>query len=499
MAQRVLSRRHRIAGALALTVLAGPAALADAFLAPGDVGLRADLERLSDAGLIDMPLSAWPLSAADVQSSMASIDVTAGDGSTQAALARVRARLDATDDTGGLRVFGYAAGAVAPRAIRSFEDTPRAEGEVRAGVAWSDERWFLNLQATLAANPDDDESVRPDGTYAGVHVGNWTLSAGWQDRWYGPGRDGSLILSSNARPPPGIMLQRRRSTPFETRWLSWIGPWSVTTFMALLPDDRAVKDAWQYGLRASFRPVRGLEIGLTRTALWCGDDRPCDLGTFADLIIGNDNRGVNVDADDEPGDQLGGFDVRWALPAGIPAAVYVQWIGEDGRPGAGLVGSWLRQGGVEAWGDLRGVAHRTFLEVADTTCRQGGLGFSDAVPDCGYEHGVYRTGYRYENRSMGHPGDSDSLTYSVGSTLVQSGGQTWNVLLRYMEINRVGLAPDARHTLSPSPVDVAMLEVSHVRDLAIGRLHAGIGYADVSNDSYLADDGVSAFVSWSSR
>ena len=490
---------RRLAVWFALPCFFGQAAFADAYLPPGDVRLRFDLERLNDAGLINVPLTAWPVSTADIETSIASIEAPAGDATTRAALARVRARLDMSDDVAGLRFFGYAAGAVAPRVVRGFEDTPRAEGETRAGIAWADERLFVNLQATLAANPDDDESVRPDGTYAGVHLGNWTLSAGWQDRWYGPGQDGSLILSTNARPPPGIMLQRRRSTPFETRWLSWIGPWSVTTFMALLPDERVVNDAWQFGLRASFRPVRGLEIGLTRTALWCGDDRPCDLDTFADLVFGNDNRGVNIDPGDEPGDQLGGFDVRWALPGGIPAAVYAQWIGEDGRPGGGLIGSWLRQGGVEAWGELGGVAHRSYFEVADTMCREGGLGFSDAKPDCGYEHGVYRTGYRYENRSMGHAGDSDSLTYSLGSTLVQSGGQTWNVLLRYMEINRVGLDPDARHTLSPSPVDVATLEISHVRDLAFGRLHAGLGYTDVSSDSYFPDDGVSVFLSWSSR
>jgi len=494
-----LTHRYGIAVVLAATCLASPAALADAFLPPGDPGLRFDLERLNDAGLIDVPLTSWPLSSADVESAIAAAEATGASAMTSEALARVRADLEASTGGGELQFFGYLAGAVAPRVIRGFEDTPRAEGETRAGVAWTGERWFLNVQATLAANPDDDESVRADGTYAGVYLGNWALSAGWQDRWYGPGQDGSLIQSTNARPPPGIMLQRRRSRAFETPWLSWIGPWSLTTFMALLPDERAVNDAWQFGLRASFRPVRGLEIGLTRTALWCGDDRPCDLGTFADLIVGNDNRGVNVDADDEPGNQLGGFDVRWSLPGGVPAAVYAQWIGEDGRPGAGLIGSWLRQGGVEAWGRLGTVSHRSFLEVSDTTCREGGLGFSDAVPDCAYEHSVYRTGYRYENRAIGHAGDSDSLTYSLGSTLVQSGGQTWNVLLRYMEINRVGLDPDTRHTLSPSPVDVTMLEVSHVRDLAVGRLHAGLGYTDASSDSFRVDEGVSAFLSWSSR
>jgi hypothetical protein len=146
-------------------------------------------------------------------------------------------------------------------------------------------------------------------------LGNWMLTAGWQDRWWGPSRDGSLLLGTNARPTPGIMLQRIASAPFESRWLSWMGPWTLTTFMSLLDDERVVNDAYLFGVRGSFRPPgTGLEIGISRTAQWCGDDRPCDAETFIDLLLGNDNRGVNVDPEDEPGNQLGGFDVRWALP-----------------------------------------------------------------------------------------------------------------------------------------------------------------------------------------
>jgi hypothetical protein len=46
-------------------------------------------------------------------------------------------------------------------------------------------------------------------------LGNWSTSLGKVDRWWGPGWDGSLILSTNARPIPAISLDRRIAEPFE--------------------------------------------------------------------------------------------------------------------------------------------------------------------------------------------------------------------------------------------------------------------------------------------
>ena len=42
----------------------------------------------------------------------------------------------------------------------------------------------------------------------GVVAGNWSIAASTQDRWWGPGWDGSIILSNNARPIPSLTLDR---------------------------------------------------------------------------------------------------------------------------------------------------------------------------------------------------------------------------------------------------------------------------------------------------
>ena len=325
-----------------------------------------------------------------------------------------------------------------PRVIRSFEHTPREEGEVFAGLTWLGERFTVNLAATYAANPFDGDEIRADGTYVGVALGNWTVTAGWQERWWGPGRDGSMILSSNARPMPSVGIQRIGSVPFETKWLSWMGPWTLTSFMGLLDDDRVVNNAWLWGMRGSFRPVRGLEIGLPRTAQWCGDGRVCDLKTFLRLLNGKDNQGANVNPEDEPGNQLGGIDIHWTLPRQIPLALYMQWIAEDTRRTGFTFHLFLQQIGVEYWGRMGNTSHRTHFEIVDSTCHLGAFGEGSSQPNCAYNHGIFHTGYRYNGRSIGYSGDGDTLSYSIGSTLIQSAGHSWNLSLRYMEINRLG-------------------------------------------------------------
>ena len=270
--------------------------------------------------------------------------------------------------------------------------------------------------------------------------------------------------------------------------------------MNLLDDERTIKDALVFGLRGSIRPPgTGLEIGISRTAQWCGEGRPCDASTFLNLLLGKDNRGVNVDPEDEPGNQLAGIDMRWVLPRRIPVALYMQWVGEDGRGGGEGVGSWLRQLGVEYWGQVGDLSHRTHFEVADTMCREGGFGFADAKPNCAYEHYIYRTGYRYRGRSLAHPGDGDTLSFSLGSTLVQSAGPSWNVLLRYMEINRLG-SPNPRHSLTPVPEDVFDIQVSHDRMTRFGRFRAGVGYSRFEAEAVAATGSDAfGFIQWSSN
>ena len=471
-------------------------ASADPYAAPGDTALRADLQYLNDTGAIDIPLTAWPISYGNVARALRG--VASDDEQLAQTLSRLRERVRWELALDSWRFdFGFSL-AENPLVIRSFENTPRAKAEGFARVNYVGELFAFNFEGRVVAEPIDGDEFRPDGTYVGVALGNWMLSAGWQERWWGPGNAGSLILSNNARPRPGISFQRNGTQAFKTKWLSWLGPWTFNTFMDWLDDEREVEDALLFGARFSFRPVNGLEIGLSRTAQWCGKERPCDLSAFFNLLVGRDNSGVNVEPEDEPGNQLAGIDIRWALPKQIPIALYLQWIGEDGRQGTALPGSWLRQAGLEYWGNIGRARHKTYFEVSDTACHEGGLGGAEIKPNCAYNHSIYKTGYRYNDAAIAHSTDGDSLSYSLGSTLVQSDGHSWNILVRQMEINRVG-SPNPRHTLSATPLDVSDVLVNHERVTELGTMRVGVGYARSKGlDGVTTGDGT-AFIQWSSR
>ena len=478
---------------LTVTVWAGP------WAGPGDARLRNDLQLLNDSGVINIPLTAWPVAWGDVYSSLSDKQTSGLSPYIRAAYDRVRRR--ARNELGdGSALFELAAsGAGNPRIVRSFEHTPREEAEILAGVSWLGERFALNVRVSYADNPLDGDEYRPDGTYVGVAFGNWMLSAGWQERWWGPGRDGSMILSTNARPLPSVGIQRIGSVPSESKWFRWMGPWTLTSFMELMDDERVIKNGWLWGMRGSFRPLRGLEIGLSRTAQWCGDGRPCDLKTFLRVLNGNDNQGANVNPEDEPGNQLAGIDIRWTLPREIPLALYMQWTAEDTRKTGAQLHQWLEQVGVEYWGTIGDASHRTHFEVADSSARLGALGEGSQVPNSAYNHFLFQTGYRYNGRSIGHPLDGDGLSFSLGSTLVQSAGHTWNLSLRHMEINRIG-SPDSRHTLSATPQELMDIQISHERLFAFGSIYAGIGYSQLDDElTGLKTSEVSGFVRWSSR
>jgi len=473
-------------------------ARAEPWAGPGDTRLRNDLQLLNDTGVINIPLTAWPVAWGDVYRSLADNRVSSGLApEVRAAYGRVR-RLARDEMRDGEAVIEFAAsGADNPRIIRSFEHTPREEAEVTAGVSWVGERFALNLRATWVDNPVDGDEVRPDGSYVGVALGNWMLSAGWQERWWGPGRDGSMILSTNARPMPSVGIQRIGSVPSESKWFRWMGPWTLTSFMGRMDDERVVKDGLLFGLRGSFRPLRGLEIGLSRTAQWCGEGRKCDLEAFVDMLRGKDNAGANVEPEDEPGNQLGGIDIRWTLPRQIPVALYMQWTAEDTRKTGAQLHQWLEQVGVEFWGTIGDASHRTYFEVADSVARLGALGEGSPRPNVAYNHSIFQTGYRYNGRSIGHSMDGDGLSFSLGSTLVQSAGHTWNLSLRHMEINRKG-SPDSRHTLSATPQELIDIQLSYDRLTGFGRIYAGIGYSRLDDElSGLTTSEASGFIRWS--
>ncbi|MGQ0835573.1 MAG: capsule assembly Wzi family protein, partial [Gammaproteobacteria bacterium] len=182
--------------------------------------------------------------------------------------------------------------------------------------------------------------------------------------------------------------------------------------------------------------------------------------------------GDSLTVDDEPGNQMAGYDVRLRAPwSALPVAFYAQAIGED--EAGGLPSKFLGLMGIEGWGGSRFGSYRLHAEYADTACS-----FSRENPefDCAYRNALYPQGYTHRGRIIGHALDNDGRMYSAGFLLVRPSGETWSMLARRVQLNRAGAAPDLVHTTSASPDELENVEVQYNRAFAWGELHLGAGY-----------------------
>ena len=444
---------------------------------------------LYDRGVLAGTNLSWPISWPDVAADVAGVEAGRLRPGEVAALQRIRKRVAFEQVSGAVGLEAGLALGTELSELRSFAYTPRESVEAYAAASWLGERFAWKLSATVVDEAPDNQTVRPDGSYFGVALGNWMLSAGYLDRWWGPGWDGSLLLSSNARPVPAVSIERADSRPIDVPVIRWLGPWRFITFMGQLEGDRDYDHPLLFGMRIEVRPVPSLQIAASRTAQWCGEDRPCDLETFWDLIIGNDN---DQDLDEQPGNQLAGFDVRWSWPGGrVPLALYAQGIGEDE---AGFLPSkYLGLFGLEAWGEAGSGTWRAHVEYADTACD-----FLASEPEfgCAYTSSIYTDGYRYRGRALGHTMDADGQSLSFGGLYVTAAGSQWRLLLRDFELNRAGVAQG--HSLAAVPTDVLDASVSFQRTFRWGTISAELGYADVSPvlDGATVEDGLRGFVAW---
>ena len=462
----------------------------------GDVVLRHDIQRLADAGLIVGTTSTWPMAWGSILADLERADVTGLPRDLVDSLLRVQSRGRAETQTGRILFTAHAGVADETMRIRSFQSIPRGKAEASAGLHWLGERLNIDLNMQGVDSAQDDEVLRFDHSMLGVVVGNWSVAASTQARWWGPAWDGSLILSNNARPIPAITFERLSTRAFESRWLSWIGPWDLSVIFGHLEKERAIPNAQYFAMRFNFRPVQSLEIGLSRSAQWCGDGRPCDLDTFADLLIGNDNRGdAGVDFDTEPGNQLAGFDLRWT-PAmlGHSAAVYGQFIGED--EAGGFPSKWLGQVGAEwtsYWFDRWST--RLYAEIADTTCQ---FYDSPANFNCAYNHGNYRTGYRFQSRSIGYAADNDARLASLGLIMVDADNVQWRAIVRAGELNRGGGA-DPANTVTATSQDLLSVDLAHSQTFFFGVIDIGAGYEMIDDfASGESDNEAHFYVQWRS-
>ncbi|MCG6885829.1 MAG: capsule assembly Wzi family protein [Proteobacteria bacterium] len=475
-----------------LMAVQSPPVMAYPWADPGDMQLRRDLQLLNDKGLINIPMTTWPLSWVNINRVVSHVDTDVATAAhVDSALARIerkmRVALQQNKVHGDVGLSFYND----PLLIRTFETVPREEYEARVTGEWTNGIVAARLRVTAVSTPEDDYSdLWLDGSYLGVSLGNWSLSLNSQDRWWGPGWDGSLILGTNARPIPGVTLSRINTMAPDISWLSWVGPWTFTTTFGQMIDDRAIPDVQFFAARFTMKPIESLELGFSRTAQWGGEGRPETWNVFWDMIFGHDNAPQNVSPEGEPGNQLAGYDLRWKIPSqAIPVALYAQMIGED--EAGGLPTGFMSLYGIDYWGRTKWGAYRMHLEYANTAMHKDGSAQYNTV-----YNGLYPSGYRYYDRSVGHSMDNDGIMWSLGIEFTPSNISSWNLLFITAELNRDGTGD--KNTVSPNMAqDLYQVSLSNQYQLDRQVFHWGVGWQSLTEVlTGDRDEHASVFVQW---
>lgn len=419
---------------------------------PDDLALRNDIQLLADAGIITAPVTTYPLMWNAIKSDILSAKLYLLTDAQKQALNHVRFS------------YKYASGHknITKKSIylASSENRFTSYGNDnfdQGNIELSDEFFVGNLAGKLQVNYriglDDNPELNQgsdlniDGSYLAYKLGNWVLSAGSIERWWGPGIDTNLIMSTNSRPLPAMSLTRDNSEAFETPWLSWIGPWTLTAQMAKLEENREVPDALMWSTRGTFRPLRGLELGASWSLQWGGEGQPSSFSDFLKAITGgqecaNGEPTCDPSLNTQYGNHIAGFDARWSDTVfDLPYAIYGQRIGED-SPDGGLITDKADLYGIETRFTLFDQRIMANLEYTDTQVACAGR--DSTTLNCYYEHSIYKSGYRHYRRTIGSTYDNDAQTLVATFLIQTTAGNSWQLKFRKADLNtdNIDLYPD---------------------------------------------------------
>lgn len=410
----------RIAVTLGLLSSLGAQAYA-AGLVVNDNDLRNDLAWLSVRGVIHLSLSTWPLSQEEIARALKKAKPSYS--SEQVVLARINQRLAALK--ADFRVTGYTS-TDQPGTPQGFGQTQPADNSLGLAFNNSGEWWDIHLQGNVEGGERISNGSRfnANGAYGAVKFWNQWLSFGQVPQWWGPGYEGSLIRGDAMRPMTGFLMQRAEQAAPETWWLRWVGPWQYQISASQMNQYTAVPHAKIIGGRFTFTPFQSLELGASRIMQWGGEGRPQSFSSFWDGFTGHDNTGT----DNEPGNQLAGFDFKFKLEPtlGWPVSFYGQLIGEDE---AGFLPSAnMFLGGVEGHHGWGKDAVNWYLEAHDTRTNMSRTNYS-------YAHHIYKDGYYQQGYPLGDAMGGDGQLIAGKVELITEDNQRWSTRLVYAKVN----------------------------------------------------------------
>lgn len=458
-----------------LSALALPAAAQGIILNNED--LRTDLNWLNQQGVIQISTSTWPLSVEEIQRALSNAKIE--NQGQQKVLDSVQSSLEAENTPVKLALFAETDSQNLPQ---RFTDDQKSQYQAALELNAGGQQWDARVRVNAEKDPiiDNGQDINVEGSYLAGKLWNQWLIAGQIPTYWGPGHDGSLIRGDVSRPVYGFTMQRAEQKAFETKWLSWIGPWQYQAFAGQLDNYKAVPDAKLLGFRLTAQPLPYLELGGSRILQWGGEGRSESWNSLWNALKGNDNF---YDGDLDKSNQIAGFDARLNLKQwrGVPLSIYGQYVGEDE---AGLLPSKkMYLAGVDYSSQLNNMPFQVYAEWADTRTNGNARGIS-------YNHYIYQDGYYQHGFPLGHGMGGDGQMYSLGGDIRFDKMNRLNGRILMSKVNQSGL--EINHAF-PQKDNVKALDLTwthYIKPNASLKLSGWVSDSDV----YGKDSGMSLSV-----
>lgn len=149
-------------------------------------------------------------------------------------------------------------------------------------------------------------------SYASAELAGWDFAFGKQSLWWGPGDGSALLFSDNAEPI--YMFRASRIVPLQLPWIfRWLGPMKLDLFFGKLSGNLYPPRPLIHGEKISFKPLRDLELGFSRTVEVGGVGRSLTIGRIWNSYT-SVTSDVNETPANDPGKRTGGFDFNYRLP-----------------------------------------------------------------------------------------------------------------------------------------------------------------------------------------
>jgi len=420
------------------------ASIAAPWVEPDDLALRNDIQLLADAGIITAPVTTYPLMWNAIKDDILSAKTHLLNDAQKQALNHVKFSYKYASGHQNITKKSIYFASNANR-FTSYGNDNYDQGKIELSNEFFIGHLAGKLQINYRHGLDDipelnqGNDLNIDGSFLAYKLGNWVLSAGAIERWWGPGIDTNLIMNTNSRPLPAISITRDNSSAFETPWLNWLGPWTLTAQMAQLESSREIPETLMWSTRATFRPIRGLEIGASWSFQWAGEGQPSSMKDFFSILFANHecadgSPDCGSELNTQIGNHIAGYDFRWSDTLfDLPYAVYLQTIGEDRSPNFGIITDKADMYGIETRFTLFNQRILANLEYTDTQTACGPS--EDPTLNCLYEHSLYKSGYRYYRRTIGSTYDNDAQTLVATFLIQTTAHNSWQLKFRKLQLN----------------------------------------------------------------